>query len=179
MSMSDTEFEKNIRLMKQGKKEGLRAVYEAYLPTVYSAVMAILRQEQSAQDVTADFFIKLWNIAGQYQSGQPHRGWMLTIARNMAYDYLRKYRREELVDEMPEDAVYGGVHALQEDLILSDMTLKQALNTLKEEEREIVSLKVMGELTFKEIARIMGKPPGTVAWKYRTALSKLKRCRYE
>ena len=46
--------------------------------------------------------------------------------------------------------------------------------TLKEEEREIVNLKIMGELTFKEIAALLGRPQGTVAWCYRTAMKKLK-----
>ncbi|MBS6644815.1 MAG: RNA polymerase sigma factor [Clostridiaceae bacterium] len=179
MSMTDSEFEKNIGLIQQGKQEGLRAIYEAYLPAVYSSVNAVLHNEESAQDVTADFFIKLWDIAGQYRQGGKHKAWMLTIARNMAVDYLRKYRREQLVDEIPESAGIPQDFNAQEELICSELTLKQALETLEEEEKQIVSLKIMGELTFKEISRIMKKPLGTIAWKYRAALGKLKRCRYE
>ena len=179
MSMTDSEFEKNIGLIRQGDREGLKAIYEAYLPSVYSSVLTVLRSEQSAQDVTADFFIKLWEIAGQYRPGGKHKAWMLTIARNMAVDYLRKYRREDLVDEWPDTPADGPECGSQEDRILSELTLQQALDTLEEEEKQIVNLKVMGELTFKEISRIMKKPLGTVAWKYRVALSKLKRCRYE
>lgn len=177
MSMTDSEFEKNIGLIQQGKQEGLRAIYEAYLPSVYSSVKTILHNEESAQDVTADFFVKLWDIAKQYRPGGKHKAWMLTIARNMAVDYLRKYRREQLVEEIPESG--SQENNAQEDLICSELTLKQALETLEEEEKQIVSLKIMGELTFKEISRIMKKPLGTVAWKYRVALGKLKRCSYE
>lgn len=177
--MTDHEFEKNIGLIRENRQEGLKAIYEAYLPAVYSAVMSILQNEQSAQDITADFFVKLWNIAEQYQYGRPHRAWMFTVARNMAYDHLRKYRREELVEEVPEPSAIAGGTMPEEDRILSELTLKQALDTLDEEERQIVNLKIMGELTLKEISRLMKKPAGTVAWKYRNALSKLKRCRYE
>ena len=177
MSMTDREFETNIGLIQQGNQEGLRAIYEEYLPSVYSAVNSILHNEESAKDVTADFFIKLWDIADQYRQGGKHKAWMLTIARNMAVDYLRKYRREQLVDEIPESNPQEP--NAQEDLICAELTLKQALETLEEEEKQIVSLKIIGELTFKEISRIMKKPLGTVAWKYRVALGKLKRCRYE
>ena len=64
-----------------------------------------------------------------------------------------------------------------EDRVLCKLSLEQALMTLKEEERQIVNLKIMGELTFREIARILKKPPGTVAWRYRTAMEKLKEVR--
>lgn len=179
MSMTDTEFDENIRLIREGRQEGLKAIYEAYLPAVYSTVMAVLHHDQSAQDVTADFFIKLWEIAGQYKKGGGHRAWMMTIAHNMAVDHIRKYRHEQLVDEIPEYSKSEYSSESHEDLILSELTLKQALETLEEEEKQIVNLKIMGELTFKEISRIMKKPLGTVAWKYRAALGKLKRCHYE
>lgn len=179
MSMTDRDFDKNIRLILNGDKEGLRAIYEACLPAVYSSVLAILHNEQSAQDVTADFFIKLWDIADQYRQGGAYKAWMLTIARNMAMDYLRKYKNEQLMDEMPEESVSWQGPASQEDRICEELTLKQALESLEEDEKQIVNLKIMGELTFQEISRIMKKPLGTVAWKYRAALSKLKRCRYE
>lgn len=181
MKMSDSEFDKNIWLIRQGKREGLEAIYRAYLPAVYSHAMAVLHNEESAQDVAADFFIKLWDIASQYRTGGKHKAWMMKVAHNMAIDYLRKYQREELTEEVPEPSCpYAAKSPVsQEDRIVSELTLKQALETLEEEEKQIVNLKIMGELTLKEIAGIMKKPLGTVAWKYRVALGKLKRCSYE
>lgn len=177
MSMTDSEFEANLRLIRQGEREGLRAVYEAYLPAVYSSVLGILHNQQSAEDIASEFFIKLWNIADRYRPGSGHKAWLMTIARNMAMDHLRRYRREQLMDEMPEQR--SEPLKSQEDIICDELTLRETLDTLEEDERQIVNLKIMGELTFKEISRILKKPQGTVAWKYRVALNKLKRCRYE
>lgn len=181
MNMSDSEFEKNIWLIRQGKKEGLEAIYKSYLPAVYSHAMTVLRNEESAQDVAADFFIKLWEIAPQYRTGGKHRAWMMRIVHNMAVDYFRKYGREEPTGEDLEPlSLYAAEAAVsQEERICSELSLKQALETLEEEEKQIVNLKIMGELTLKEIAGIVKRPLGTVAWKYRIALSKLKRCSYE
>ena len=61
--------------------------------------------------------------------------------------------------------------------MVNAVSLAQALQTLKDDEREIVNLKIMGELTFREIARLLGKPQGTVAWCYRTAIRKLREVR--
>ena len=96
---------------------------------------------------------------------------MITIARNMAVDYLRRQSRITPTAEIP-DYLQEGPSA--EDNICHKLSLEQALMTLKNEERQIVNLKIMGELTFREIAKILKKPPGTVAWRYRTAIEKLK-----
>lgn len=174
--MTDQEFEHNMNLIRQGKKEGLGAVYEAYLPAIYSQILAIVHNKQNAEDIAADFFVKLWNIAEQYQ-GKGHKGWLFTIARNMAVDFTRKAGREIVVEQLPESPDHLGNN--YEDWVCQELTLKQMLENLDTEEREIVNLKIMGEFTFREISQILKKPQGTVAWKYRIALGKLKRCRYE
>ena len=99
---------------------------------------------------------------------------MLTIARNMALDYLRKRQREEPVEELPE---YSEGQKFFDEGVVDAVSLAQALRTLKDDEREIVGLRIMGELTFREIARMLGKPQGTVAWCYRTAIRKLREVR--
>ena len=122
--------------------------------------------------MTADFFIRLWDIADTYRPGKGHRAWLITIARNMAIDYLRKRKRESLTAEIP-DYLQAGEDSC-EAYLCQKIGLEQALMTLKEEERQIVNLKIMGELTFREIASVLKKPQGTVAWCYRTAIRKLR-----
>ena len=66
-----------------------------------------------------------------------------------------------------------------EDRLVESMTLKEALKTLDDREREIINLKIMSGFTFKEIAGILEMPMGTVTWKYREAINKLRRYGYE
>ena len=66
-----------------------------------------------------------------------------------------------------------------EEEVLSNLSVKQAMEQLGWTERQIVSLKVLGEMTFKEIAAVMEMPMGTVTWKYQNAMKKLRRCGYE
>lgn len=175
--MKEQLFREHISQICRNDKEGLRGIYEDYSPMIYSVVWEILRNREDAEDVTSEFFIRLWEIAETYRSGNGHRAWMITIAHNMAIDYLRKRRREEPTDELPED--YGNGQVMIEDKVLGEISLEKALLTLKEDERQIVNMKIMGELTFREIAQILKKPQGTVAWCYRSAIQKLKRCGYE
>ena len=88
--MKEQLFNENIKRICRNDKEGLRQIYEDYCPMVYSAVWEVLCNRQDAEDVTSEFFIRLWDIADTYRPGKGHRAWLLTIAHNMAIDYLRK-----------------------------------------------------------------------------------------
>ena len=190
--MNDQQFEQAVARMVQGDKTGLKEIYEAYIGYIYRIVYEVLQNRENAEDVTSEFFIRLWDKADQFKPGGGHKGYLATMARNMAIDYIRKHRREELT-AMMQDIEAGPEEEEQtkkqfykeetgsevEESVIRDMTVKEALETLKPSERQVVSLKVLGEMTFKEIARAMGIPMGTVTWKYRNAIKKLRRCGYE
>ena len=190
-AVTEAQFESCIERIKQGDKDGLREIYENYIAFIYSVVYEKLQNKENAEDITSDFFIKLWEKAALYRPGSGHKGWMATIARNMSVDFLRKHGKEELTDIMQDSEeesesrvsvsnIYEGekISPVEKEA-LENLTLKEALGRLKKSEREILNLKIMGEFTFKEIAEILHMPMGTVTWKYREAIKQLRRCGYE
>ncbi|MDE7284580.1 MAG: RNA polymerase sigma factor [Lachnospiraceae bacterium] len=182
--MTDIQFEAAMIKIRQGDKDGLREIYEAYIGLIYAVVKDVLQNKENAEDVTSDFFIKLWDRADTYQSGRGHKTWLTTIARNMAIDYLRKYRREEaseLIEDIdgedfPGQETEHGSPVERE--VIADVSVKEALSGLKEKERQIINLKILGEMTFQEIAGVLQIPLGTVTWRYQNAVKKLRRCGY-
>lgn len=174
--MTEEQFEQCIRRMNQGEKNALKEVYEEYLSYIYHIVLNVLQNKENAEDITSEFFIRLWEKSDSYKPGNGHRGWMAAIARNMSVDFLRKHRREELTDEFSvEDSGQDEVEAP----VLGEMLIQDALGRLDEKSRSIVHLKILGELTFQEIAEILHMPMGTVTWRYREAMKLLRRCGYE
>lgn len=197
---------------------GLKDIYVEYLPYVYRVVYGIVGNKENAEDITSDFFVKLWSFAPKYRPGNGHKGYLATIARNMAVDHLRKYRREIPMEE-PEQMIYGTrsgasdgpdtdadrgtggagtdshmekgvrngrVHSgperhtdTPEEQVISDLSLKDALGKLKPEERRIIDMKILGEMTFKEIAELLEIPMGTVTWRYQEGIRRLRRYGYE
>lgn len=175
--MTDHQFEEQIDRICRNDKEGLRSIYEDYNSLIFSVAVGILGRREDAEDVASEFFIRLWKIAHTYRKGRGHRAWLITIAHNMAIDYQRKHSREQVMEEIPETGQMQWEQ--RENQILGRLSLEQALNKLEQEERQIINLKIMGELTFREIAAIIGRPLGTVTWRYQTAIKKLKRCGYD
>ena len=176
--MNEYQFQDAVARMIRGDKTGLKEIYENYVGYIYRIIYEVLQNKENAEDVTSDFFIRLWDKAEQFKPGNGHKGYLAVIARNMAIDFLRKHKKEELT-ELMQDLGTGAEESSVEQEVIEDMTIRQALDTLKPSERQVVSLKVLGELTFKEIAQCMGIPMGTVTWKYQNAIKKLRRCGYE
>ncbi len=182
--MTDQLFEVHIRQILNGDKTGLSEIYSEYNPMIYSVVYEILKNHQNAEDVTTDFFIKLWQqTAASYRFGGKHRAWLITIAHNMAIDFLRHNRQLQSIDELIEsnDSTFKTSSSVPfpDEQIVTRLTLKKALDTLSEDERQIINLKIMGELTFREISHILQKPIGTVTWKYTHSIKKLRRYCHE
>lgn len=173
--MEEKQFSACMERMRSGDRSALHEVYESYIGYIYTIVLQTVSNREDAEDVTSEFFMKLWRLADTYREGNGHRAWMAAIARNMAVDLLRKTKREVLREVVTEDASDVSV----EKEVIADMSLRQALDSLKPGEREVVHLKIMGEMTFQEIADILKIPLGTVTWRYQNAIRKLRRCGYE
>lgn len=159
---------------------GLKEIYEEYGKMIYSVALQICRSPQTAEDVTSEFFLKLKKAASVYREGLGHKKWLIASARNLTIDYLRKSSRE-----IPMSAQGGDEesHPLSdipdsadtEEKVTSDMNATELLMRLNESEREIVNLKIYCGLTFAEIAGLLHIPIGTAAWRYQSAVKKLRK----
>ena len=177
--MTDSRFESCIALIRQGSAEGLKEIYECYYKLIYSVMLTMVKNRQDAEDLTSDFFLKLWDrLADAYKAGGGHKAWLAAVARNMATDFLRKSSRVQQTpidrpadDDAPYTEPVSGENV--EDTVIGSITVSEALKALEDTEREIVNLRLFADLTFKEIAKALSMPLGTVTWKYRNAISKL------
>ena len=177
ISLTDKEFDLCIQKILGKDKNGLKDIYTCYGTLVYRQMLAVVKSPQDAEDLTSDLFLRLWETAAQYRSGTGHKRYITVMARNMAIDFLRK--RKHLEYTIDDENVYTEEQADPEEptdvQVVGGMAFRQALETLNEAEKEIINLRVGFDMTFKEISEALGIPLGTVAWRYRQALNKLKK----
>ncbi len=189
-AVTEERFAECMQAIANGDRDALKEIYEEYLPYLYTIVLGVVQQRETAEDVTSDVFIRIWNSAAKFQPGSGHKGWLATIARNMAIDELRKHKREVLMGGGggDEENDGGGIEDFSEqetpsegveDEVVEQLSVMEALDRLKPEEREIVDMKVLSDMTFKEISEILQIPMGTVTWRYQAAIKKLRRYGYE
>ena len=189
-AVTEERFAECMQAIANGDRDALKEIYEEYLPYLYTIVLGVVQQRETAEDVTSDVFIRIWNSAAKFQPGSGHKGWLATIARNMAINELRKHKREVLMGGGggDEENDGGGIEDFSEqetpsegveDEVVEQLSVMEALDRLKPEEREIVDMKVLSDMTFKEISEILQIPMGTVTWRYQAAIKKLRRYGYE
>jgi RNA polymerase sigma-70 factor (ECF subfamily) len=133
------------------------------------------RSLADAEDVVQEAFVRFWRH--QRGLGGEPQALVFTSLRRAAVDLARRNQRrvarEERAGDGPEDSV-----ALFETLEVADdrrVAIEAALRRLPAEQREVLTLKIWGELTFDEIARQLDIPPNTAASRYRYALTALRR----
>jgi RNA polymerase sigma-70 factor (ECF subfamily) len=139
----------------------------------------LLRNEQDAQDVVQEAYLRALKSFGGFH-GSNGRAWLLTIVRNTSYTLMKKNRAVDLTttfDEEKHATDHGSVNpsALLEQIEDAEL-VREAMGHLPAEFREILVLRHLEGLSYKEIADIAQIPPGTVMSRLARARGKLKEC---
>lgn len=154
----------------------LEEVYEKRKQELFRFLYVILGDKQTSEDALQETFLKAYLHRSKYVEMQQEKAWLYQIARNTAYDMLRKRRREFPIEKEILDNVRES-NSQQEELH-GEFFYMEMIADLNDIEREIVSLKIIAGLTHKEIARVLHMTTASVKKRYERALGKLK-AKYE
>ena len=163
------------RLMKrisQYDSKAFEQVYNQSSGAVFGLAMSILGNQADAEDVVQETYITIYNKADTYKDKGKAMAWIFTIARNHALMKLREKKKHSHIDL---DEVYnvGEDDSTLEDMHKEDL-VSVLLDTLKEDERQIVVMHAMSNMKHKDIAEVMNIPLSTVLSKYKRSLDKLR-----
>lgn len=165
-----TEYGDVCRLITEcsSSKESLRRLYDMFKSHVYAVAYSITADHHLAEDCVSETFIRLAQVKRFDPSKGDGKGFILTIARNVAMELLRRYKRRK-----PDIIIqsYGDAEQTVEDSIFINQLLKE----LNSKQRQIVVMKCCAGLSFREIARIMRSPESTVKSRYQKAMTILKK----
>ena len=136
------------------------SLYETYKNGIFRYVLSIMKDRGAAEDVLQETFLKVLTGGLRCTPGK-EQTWLYRVARNLCYDHLRKAKREEtLVDPVVTKEDYGYL-----ELIAS----------LSPKDQEIVSLKIIGGLTHREIGNVLGISPKAAQKRYERAIAALRK----
>ncbi|RJX24140.1 MAG: RNA polymerase sigma factor [Acholeplasma sp.] len=160
-----------IKRLKAHDNPTFEKIYDETKRGVYAIVFSVTKSHEDTNDLLQDVYMKMLIKIDQYKVGSNFLNWLLQIAKNHAIDY---YRREKKVTRVDEDQIHHIQSNYDENPDESDQ-FQRMIEALDEDERMIVLLKIVDDLTHQEIAKITQKPLGTVLWIYQKAINKLKR----
>lgn len=162
---------------KQEDLTSFEALMLPHLDAAHNLARWLLRNEQDAQDVVQEAYLRAFKSFGGFH-GSNGRAWLLTIVRNTSYTLLKKNQAVDLTTTFDEELHASGQESVSPETILErseDATLiKEAMDELPAEFREILTLRHQEGLSYKEIADVAQIPPGTVMSRLARARAKLK-----
>ncbi len=151
-------------------------MYQSYAMPVKRYVYGICGDSTLADDITADTFNKAINHIDCFKEGRMLT-WLCTIARNTYLDYVRKkeYSNVRLTEEI-ETQLIDDKESMEEQVIrkAERMQLYRMIYKLDAEQKDIVYLRIFGELSFKEIGDILGRSENWVRVNFYRSKNKLK-----
>jgi RNA polymerase sigma-70 factor (ECF subfamily) len=164
------------------KKDELKSFEEALLPhldAAHNLARWLLRNEQDAQDVVQEAYLRAFKSFSGFR-GSNARPWLLTIVRNTSYTLLKKNHAVDLSTPFDEEIHAAGHESATPAAILEHSEdaelIREAMEELPAEFREILALRHQEGLSYKEIAGITQIPPGTVMSRLARARGKLREC---
>jgi len=136
-----------------------------HLDAAYNLARWLMRNEQDAQDVTQEAFLRAFRFFSGFRGGDA-RAWLLKIVRNTCYTWLHANRPLQNAAEFDENVFPPDSHAPNpEEVVLqndSDTLVRKALAMLPPNSREVLILRELEGMSYNEIADITGVPLGTV-----------------
>lgn len=130
-----------------------------------------------ADDVTSEVFLAAFQRIGSFDGdGRRFRSWLFTIAHHKAVDAVRRgpTAHEQPLDDVRDDRT---VASAEHDALsrLGDTAVRELLDLLTDDQRDVVLLRVVGDLSLEETAGVLGKPVGSVKQLQRRGLGRLRR----
>ena len=181
-SRSDDDL---VRAFRTGDGSAMEALFGRYRRAVFGWLLRMVQNEGEAEDLHQEVWLKVIRGIDGYSSGS-FRAWLWRVARNAAADRARKHVAEPILDAPVEEGADAAafVDQVPDDTVVSALTrmeeaerkaaVREAVDGLSRRLKEVVLLRLNGELKFQEIADILGLPIGTVLGRMNLALAKLR-----
>jgi len=161
-----------MQRLASGDQGALGEVYDRYAGLVNGLALRILRNTAEAEDVVQDVFVQVWREAERFDVGRGSpQGWICMMARSRAVDRLR--RRTARREEHEPDSDRREARAVPFEPVLA-VSMRTALDTLSDEQRQVLELAYFEGLTQSEIAARLAAPLGTVKTRMRSGLLRLR-----
>ncbi|MBI4295018.1 MAG: RNA polymerase sigma factor [Chloroflexi bacterium] len=164
--------EEAIRHCQNGDREAFRHLVERYKDVLYGTAYLMTGDTTVAEDQVQEAFILAWRGLRHFQTGRPLKPWLVRILVNKVLSHRRQSHPAamSLPEEQPGD---GAAAEFAEDIARRDQ-VKQALDRLSAEHRQVVMLKYFSELTVAEMSSVLGCREGTVKSRLHRALEQLR-----
>lgn len=151
----------------------LEDIYHTYFKDVFLYVYRLSGDKHISEDITSETFMKALTSLDSFKGESDIRVWLCQIAKNSYYSYLRKKKSFVDIESVPESDSGDNV---EREITTSEASVKvhEMIQNLKEPYKKVFTLRLFGELSFKQIGKLFGKSDNWACVTYHRAREKVK-----
>ena len=162
--------EEIFELLKTNRTQGIEELYKNYSKLVFGVIYSILKNTDETEDVLQNVFIKLFRLDNEKLPTKSHLSWLYSVAKNETINYIKKHSKEKCFENLYEISDKD----TEIEKALDKEYFNNLIKNLPKKQQEILSLKIVSNLSFKEIANILNMKIPTVQWHYYKSLNTIK-----
>lgn len=169
-----------VQRIARGDEGGLSALYDASSGLVYSIALRVLNDPADAEEVALDVYTQVWRTARTFdRSRGAVSSWLMMLARSRSIDKMRS-RAGRVQREQPSDSAVERMPSTgdspEESAAITErrQTVREALSTLSQEQREAIELSYYFGYSHSELSDLLGQPVGTIKTRIRLGMMKLR-----
>jgi len=173
----DNEKEIIERAIK-GEASAFGLLYNKYQPKLFRFILLKVSQREEAEDLTHQVFLSAWqNIKFFENQGLPISSWLYKIARNKIIDFYRTRKEINSIEDIPDEILALSTKSGEEEISqkIELETIYKALKKLPSDYQEIILMRFVEGLSYKEISQITGKSNGAIRVNQFRAIRQLKK----
>jgi RNA polymerase sigma-70 factor (ECF subfamily) len=151
-------------------------LYERHVVRVYRHIYYMVGNAAEAEDLTSQTFLRAWEAIDRYQvRGAPFVSWLLRIAHNLGVSSLRAKRESsQLHDGIVDDKMHRDPESAFEQTA-EEALVREAIMRLRDEQRQVIILRFIEDLDYREVAEIIGKSVAAIRVIQHRALNALRK----
>ena len=155
---------------KHNNKIAFEKLYTKYNKLVYGIAFSILKNKEDSEDVVQIVFSKLYKIDKNKLPSNKEASWLYTLTKNETISFLRKKNNDIHLESIYE------IEDKDNEInnIIDQVEFNRLISGLNDKEKQIISLKILANLSFDEIGKLLNEPTGTIKWRYYKSIHTLK-----
>ncbi len=168
--INEQELKKFFSEMRLDNKSLFEEFYSKYNKLVYGIAFSILKNKEDSEDIVQIVFEKLYHMNKEKFPTKNYASWLYSLTKNETISFLRKKNNNINLDNIYEIKDYNN----DIDNVIEELEFNRLISKLNDTEKQIVTLKIIGDFSFDEIGKFLKLPSGTVKWKYYKSINTLK-----
>jgi RNA polymerase sigma-70 factor, ECF subfamily len=174
-----SEHEKHLlNRVRRGEREACEELLRSHYRAVYGLLAHLCRDGHLAEDLTQETFAAAWTSLGAFAGRSSVKTWLSRIAYRKFLDARRRglMTAEKAREYQQTYLLHIDDHAVDDPLVAAEgrRRLFDVVNQLNDDDRTVITLHYLHDLSYREMATVLGRPSGTVKWQTSLALKRLR-----